>query len=557
VAEALDCIVQAAKGLEYAHTHGVVHRDIKPANLLLSTEGTVKVLDMGLARLMEVVAPTGATASEQLTGTEQVMGTYDYMAPEQAEHTHTADHRADIYALGCTLYRLLTGKSAYPRDSLVQSLLAHREAPIPALRIERRDVPKQLDVVFQKMLAKRPEDRQQSMREVIADLESCRQAVPLRAGAVGAEPSSGSSLTSFLNHLAASREAGRRETPTVANRTPTSRPHGGGDTAARKATVVSTRRNRLVWSGAAAVAICFTIILAFVLRPGDRGRPNSDLQVTKPSPPLAVAPFDAKQAKRHQQVWADHLGIQVEQTNSIGMKLILIPPGEFDMGSSAGDVEKYIKLSRQKQFPDWVSEQIASEAPNHYVRITRPFHLGVYEVTNSQFGVFVDETHYKTDAENGAGGSGRKDRTGKIEEEPQYTWKNLGAISQGADFPVANVSSDDATAFCEWLSRRDGNIYHLPTEAEWEYACRAGIQTSQREAADETTLAKVGWFGVNSDFDCHLVGEKMPNPWGVFDIHGNVAEWCSDFYASDYYANSPINDPKGPADGQKRVARGG
>jgi serine/threonine protein kinase len=128
VEEAVGYIVQAAQGLEFAHKRGVVHRDIKPANLLLDTEGTVKILDMGLAR---IAADAGAgEAPDQLTTSGQVMGTCDYMAPEQAEDTHAVDHRADIYSLGCTLYRLLTGEPLYSGSTLMQVLLAHRESEV-------------------------------------------------------------------------------------------------------------------------------------------------------------------------------------------------------------------------------------------------------------------------------------------------------------------------------------------------------------------------------------------------------------------------------------------
>jgi serine/threonine protein kinase len=166
--ETLGYLIQAARGLQYAHEQGIVHRDIKPSNLLVDRQGVVKVLDMGLARLIDT---KDASHVESLTRTGLVMGTCDYMAPEQAVDSHRADHRADIYSLGCTLYRLLTGTVPFPADNLMAALLAHREARVPVLRHIRPDLPPRLDTVFRRMLAKRPGDRYQSMTEVVAALQ--------------------------------------------------------------------------------------------------------------------------------------------------------------------------------------------------------------------------------------------------------------------------------------------------------------------------------------------------------------------------------------------------
>jgi serine/threonine-protein kinase len=167
VDKAVNYILQAAKGLEFAHAEGIVHRDIKPANLLLDKKGTVKILDMGLARIH------GEGGQAELTSTGAVMGTVDYMAPEQALNTKTADARADIYALGCALYYLLTGKATYDGDTLMAKLLAHRDAPIPDLRAVCPQASDQLEAIFKTMVAKKIEDRYQTMTAVIADLEGC------------------------------------------------------------------------------------------------------------------------------------------------------------------------------------------------------------------------------------------------------------------------------------------------------------------------------------------------------------------------------------------------
>ncbi|WP_417395456.1 protein kinase domain-containing protein [Gimesia chilikensis] len=170
VGQALDYILQAARGLEYAHQAGIIHRDIKPSNMLLDDNGTIKILDMGLARIDEVDEENPATA---LTQSGSVMGTVDYMSPEQAQSTHSADNRSDIYSLGCTLYYLLTGNSVYGGNTVVNRILAHRDQPIPSLASANVQVPANVDAIYQKMIAKLPEDRFQSMQAVIDAIEKC------------------------------------------------------------------------------------------------------------------------------------------------------------------------------------------------------------------------------------------------------------------------------------------------------------------------------------------------------------------------------------------------
>ncbi len=171
IAKAIDYIEQAAKGLAYAHAKNVIHRDIKPANLLLGRDGVVRVLDLGLARIQG----DKPNLDDQLTQSGHIMGTVDYMAPEQALNTREADARADIYSLGSTFWYLLTAESLYPGDSMVQKLVAHQNAPLRVLSEVRPDVASEVDVWLQRMIAKSPDDRFQSMDEVIHSLSDLRK----------------------------------------------------------------------------------------------------------------------------------------------------------------------------------------------------------------------------------------------------------------------------------------------------------------------------------------------------------------------------------------------
>jgi formylglycine-generating enzyme required for sulfatase activity len=206
--------------------------------------------------------------------------------------------------------------------------------------------------------------------------------------------------------------------------------------------------------------------------------------------------------------------------------------------------------------------------------ITWPFYLGVHEVTVGQFRQFVAGTHYQTEAEkNSRGGAGYVAAEGKIALRPEFNWQNPG-FPQSSEHPVLNVSWNDAAAFCDWLTRKEGQTYRLPTEAEWEYACRAGTTTRYYSGDDPESLAGVGnvadaaaktkfsdwkWTIAASDGSPFTapVGRYGPNAFGLYDMHGSVWEWCSDWYAKDYYAASPADDPRGPAQGTLHVLRGG
>jgi formylglycine-generating enzyme required for sulfatase activity len=252
--------------------------------------------------------------------------------------------------------------------------------------------------------------------------------------------------------------------------------------------------------------------------------------------PFAVAPFNEKTAKQYQAIHAKHLRVPVVQTNSIGMKMALIPPGEFMMGSPADE-----------------KDRLPVEGPQHRVRITRPFYLAIHDVTVRQFGMFVADARYKTEAErDGQGGYGYDG--GQWRQKSEFNWRNTG-FTQTGEHPVVNVSWNDAAAFCKWLSQKEGKTFCLPTEAQWEYACRAGTTTKYSFGDDESELKEYAWYASNGGGRTHAVGARKSNAWGLYDMHGNVWQWCDDWFGS--YVASAVVDPTGPASGSDRVARGG
>jgi formylglycine-generating enzyme required for sulfatase activity len=267
-----------------------------------------------------------------------------------------------------------------------------------------------------------------------------------------------------------------------------------------------------------------------------------------PPPPTAIAPYDEKQAKEHQQRWAEYLSVPVEITNSIGMKLELIPPGEFVMGSPKDLIEEELKACGDDQ---WCKDRLPGEGPQHRVRITKPFYLGTYLVTQAEYQRVMGNNPSCFSAMG----------TGKDKVVGQDTKR----------FPVEFVFWDRAVEFCRKLSempeeKAAGRTYRLPSDAQWEYACRAGstgrysfssVRNLIPKEDEEKKLSDYAWFGGNSGGAPHAVGGKRPNAWELYDMHGNMWEWCQDWYGKEYYANAPTDDPGGPPGGPSRVLRSG
>ena len=253
--------------------------------------------------------------------------------------------------------------------------------------------------------------------------------------------------------------------------------------------------------------------------------------------PLAIAPFDAMKARDFQARCAKHLRVPVVQTNSIGTKFVLIPPGEFEMGSTKEEVQRLLDESRREatkwaeKLSHWyVNHALVAEAPRHHVKITKPFLLGMYEVTQAEY--------------------------------ERVMGNNPSRFKGDPTLPVEMVDWDKAAEFCRKLNELPKEkaarvVYRLPTEAEWEYACRAGTTTRYSFGDDAAGLSQYAWWMESCGGRTHPVGRLRPNAWGLFDMHGNVSEWCSDWHDASYYAKSPTDDPTGPATGSIRVGRGG
>lgn len=250
--------------------------------------------------------------------------------------------------------------------------------------------------------------------------------------------------------------------------------------------------------------------------PGPEGRPGPALAM----PSWAEKMLGDGRISKTQRDYANEAGLPVARDLDLGggvtLGLVLVPPGEFMMGSPA-EPQRY-------RYED-------DERPRHRVRITRPFYIGIQEVTQAQYRAIMN--------------ANPSDR-------------------EGADLPVETVSWADAASFCRKLSEKTGLGVRLPTEAEWEYVCRAGTTTQFYFGDELADINQHAWHGGEGDGQWstadgrpHPVGQKAPNPWGVFDVYGNVWEWCQDWYGGEYYRASPEKDPAGPPTGEGRVVRGG
>jgi formylglycine-generating enzyme required for sulfatase activity len=483
---------QLCTALEYAHGEGVIHRDLKPANVMLDSRGRVKLADFGIAAVVSDSVSRVSVRSS--TG-----GTLAYMSPQQlrGQRPTVAD---DVYALGASLYELLTGRPPFYTGDITHQVLNEPATPVGERALDLgvdNPVPPAVAAVILACLAKEAEHRPQRAPAVADWIVSPAGGLPAAQAVVELPPSS----------VAPGRPKGR-------------------------------------WI-AAGVGGLAVVLLAMALfwRPG---RAAKHLGV----------PVEPGQPWTNSR--AEELTLQLDRDST--MELKLIPAGAFSMGTPESD--------QMKQ---------PAETPQHEVVFAKPFYIGATEVTRRQFGAFVAQAGYQTDAEKR--GWGNYYAGAVVNKLPGRNWSNPG-YEAGLDHPVACVTWDDAKAFCAWLSVKTGRSLRLPTEAEWEYACRAGTTTRYQWGDDSADGA--GWAnvseqslkealplrvaGINSKGACNWrdgyaftspVRRFHANAWGLFDMHGNLWEWCADWYQQHYYKAADHVDPSGPDAGSQRVIRGG
>ncbi len=481
-------VQQLCEALAYAHAVAqVVHRDIKPANLMVDAAGRLKVADFGIAAS---VSDSVSRVSKQAGSS----GTPLYMSPQQmmGEDPKPAD---DVYAVGATLYELLAGKPPFFSGNVMMQVM---NKPAPDLRERRAKLVAEEGIALEALpdvwvetiaacLAKEAVDRPQSAGDVWKRLNGEEGLTTKHTKDTKAEGQGGLS---------------RRE-------------HGGGTAFTESETKVGTDRRAVRESRSKApmlLGIIGVVAMAAagwwfgVEQPARRAleveRENRAAELDR----LEQQRVDS-QARSERKASLPQLGSRFE-IEGLGLTMMPISAGTFTMGSPSGE------SGRGK-------DEVA-----HRVTLTKPFWLGATEVTQGQWEALMGNN--------------------------PSSFKNVGKNA-----PVESVSWQEAMTYGLKLTEREraagrlpaGYEYTLPTEAQWEYACRAG--TTGPYAGD---LAAMGWYDSNSGKTTHAVGQKQANAWGLYDMHGNVLEWCLDMYGD--YPSSSVTDPAG-ALGTSRVNRGG
>ena len=519
---AVSIVSQVGDALAHAHRLGLVHRDVKPGNILMAEENWPLLSDFGLVKMV--------AEGTQLTASGASVGTPQYMSPEQAQGL-AVDGRSDVYCLGAVLYEAVTGRPPFTTDSPMAVILMHINEPLSPPHLLRPDLPKEMERVIVKALAKSPADRYQRMEEFLADLQ---EACPLPVG-----------------HAAVSHGNGQV--------VPSEPPAGRGPDSTLAVPHRSLRRRLFSWPrvtlGLFAVVSVVLAVMLFLLKtpttPAATIAPTAGPVVTAVPSPSALPPSPTASAVPSSTVapspaaaeatMVPSPAIEMRVWEADGAEMAVVPAGAFIMGSNdLGDDE-------------W---------PVHRVTVG-DFWIDRYEVTNERFSRFVAATGHQTEAE--TRGWGWVWKGSEWEKVEGADWRHPhgpdSSIESQMAHPVVLVSWDDADAYCRWAGKR------LPTEAEWEKAAR-GPATGSGEAPE---LGRRYAWGDEFDStrantresdrgDTVPVGSFSPqgdSPYGASDLTGNVWEWVADWYDASYYGQSPSFDPVGPVTGIYKVLRGG
>jgi serine/threonine-protein kinase len=519
-ARAVRLLKGVARALDYAHGKAVIHRDVKPSNILLDEEERAYLADFGIARLME--SSTFVTRSGLVTGTPQ------YMAPEQAR-SERAGHLCDIYSLGVVAYQLLTGRVPFTGESPVNVLMQHVMDPVPVP--DRSIVSEPVADVLLRCLEKEPGQRWPSAGAFVDALDAAQAGVPpatIRAAARN-RPGRGKTLPS-------PRPAVPREPlpplPPLEPLTESRADDPGQGHADWVRTDAATSVFDPRWqvplpiavvtlAAVAGTALFLMIRLPMHDDPAPPVEPPAAAVSGTPTPEPDASPGPAAgspSSTRRPPVEARRGDTWLNPQD--GAVYVYLPPSEgFDRGCVPGDDECY---------PD--------ESPRRRVALTEGLWLGRTEVTVEAYRRYAEAV-------------GRS-----LPDPPTFNpeWSDPGQ-------PIVSLTWEEASTFCEWAGGR------LPTEAEWERAARGGGigrlypwgGAAPVCASGEPNGARFDDDAACAEQEPAAVGSYRPNDFGIFDMTGNVWEWCQDWYAPRYYASAPDADPQGPDSGSERVLRGG
>lgn len=505
IEKACEIVFDIAEGLKYAHKQGIVHRDLKPQNVLLTKDNVPKITDWGMSRVVDAFK----------SSTQQGY-TPAYAAPEQVSPKKFGkpDERTDIYQLGVILYNLITNDLPFKGDDLVEIASAIvMEEPIPPSKSNPEAW--EVELIVLRCLSKKKEDRYQNVeelqeklfeliekererkdREIKAKEEQERRRKQKEEEERAKKEREEQERLRRIEEERKEREIKAREKNEVkereeAERREKERRQREEERLRRQIEEAKTRKRdelssqnekRSPQKMFLAVALVLSALLLGWMYPfGSTNAPETINSTPSPTPNIA-----STEAQSNVTPMVSPAQIAktppTTLTNSIGMEFVSMPSGEFNMGSPTSDSKGY----------DF-------ERPVHNVKISYAFYMGKYEVTQKQW----------------------RDVMGT---SPSYF--------KGDNLPVEQVSWDDVQDFIKKLNEKEGGSrYRLPSEAEWEYAARAGTTTRFSFGDDESILGDYAWCDSNSTHD---VGQKKPNPWGLYDVHGNVWEWTQDIFHGSY-----------------------